>query len=156
MSGGSTTRTEPWAEQKPYLQQGFKQAAGLYNQGPPAFYPGQTLAGFSPAQQLAQRSTMGYATGPRPAAQQAAAGGVPWGSDYAGPISALSSSNQAASDAAAFHASLTGMPNLANIATAPTIVSANPGSVWGDYMDEVETETRTDAGSLGGWDIGYT
>ena len=73
MAGGSTTRTEPWAEQKPYLQQGFKQAAGLYNQGPPAFYPGQTLAGFSPAQQMAQRATMGYAMGPRPAAQQAAA-----------------------------------------------------------------------------------
>ena len=73
MSGGSTTRTEPWAEQKPYLQQGFTQAAGLYNQGAPAFYPGQTLAGFSPAQQMAQQSTMGYATGPRPAAQQAAA-----------------------------------------------------------------------------------
>ena len=73
MSGGSTTRTEPWAEQKPYLQQGFQQASGLYNQGAPAFYPGQTLAGFSPAQQMAQQSTMGYATGPRPAAQQAAA-----------------------------------------------------------------------------------
>jgi len=41
------------------------------------------------------------------ARRTAAAGGVPWGSDYAGPISALSSSNQVASDAAAFHANLT-------------------------------------------------
>ena len=74
MSGGTTTTTtEPWAEQKPYLEQGFKQAAGLYNRGAPQYYPGQTLAGFSPAQQMAQRSTMGYAMGPRPAAQQAAA-----------------------------------------------------------------------------------
>jgi len=60
------------------------------------------------------------------ARRTAAAGGVPWGSDYANRMGALSSSNQAALDAAAFHASLTGMPNLANIATAPTIVSANP------------------------------
>jgi hypothetical protein len=98
MSGGSTTRTEPWAEQKPYLQQGFQQAAGLYNQGPPAFYPGQTLAGFSPAQQMAQQATMGYAMGPRPAAQQAAAekamiGGLSGGVDmstFSPMVSALS------------------------------------------------------------------
>ena len=73
MGGGSTTRTEPWAEQKPYLQTGFKEAERLAKAGPPSFYPGQTLAGFTPAQQMAQRATMGYATGPRPAAQQAAA-----------------------------------------------------------------------------------
>ena len=98
MAGGSTTRTEPWAEQKPYLQQGFQQAQGLYNQGPPAFYPGQTLAGFSPAQQMAQQATMGYAMGPRPAAQQAAAekaliGGLSGGVDmstFSPMVSALS------------------------------------------------------------------
>ena len=73
MAGGSTTRTEPWAEQKPYLEQGFKEAGRLYDQGAPNFYPGQTLAGFNPAQQLAQRSTVNYATGPRAGAQQAAA-----------------------------------------------------------------------------------
>jgi len=93
------------------------------------------------------------------ARRTAAAGGVPWGSDYANRMGALSSSNQAALDAAAFHASLTGMPNLANIATAPTIVSANPASVWGDYMDEVETEAGGDGsagrGSFEGMDAGY-
>ena len=73
MSGGSTTRTEPWAEQKPYLVSGFTEADRLAKQGAPAFYPGQTLAGFSPAQQMAQTGTMNYLTGPRPAAQQAAA-----------------------------------------------------------------------------------
>ena len=75
MAGGTsaTTRTEPWTEQKPYLQTGFKEAERLAKAGPPSFYPGQTLAGFTPAQQMAQRATMGYATGPRPAAQQAAA-----------------------------------------------------------------------------------
>ena len=43
---------------------------------------------------------------------------------------------------------------LANIATAPTIVSANPGSVWGDYMDEVETEAGTGVDTTG-VDTGY-
>ena len=36
MSGGSkstTTRTEPWAEQKPYLETGFKRAEDLYTTG---------------------------------------------------------------------------------------------------------------------------
>ena len=73
MSGGSTTRTEPWAEQKPYLTKGFEEAGRLYEKGAPNFYPGQTLAGFNPAQQLAQRSAINYATGPRAGAQQAAA-----------------------------------------------------------------------------------
>ena len=73
MAGGSTTRTVPWEEQKPYLVSGFKEAEKLAKQGAPAFYPGQTLAGFSPAQQMAQSGTMNYLTGPRPAAQQAAA-----------------------------------------------------------------------------------
>ena len=73
MSGGSTTRTEPWDEQKPYLVSGFTEADRLAKQGAPEFYPGQTLAGFSPAQQMAQTGTMNYLTGPRPAAQQAAA-----------------------------------------------------------------------------------
>ena len=76
MSGGSTTRTEPWAEQKEYLKGGFEQAENLYNRGPAAFYPGQTLAGFAPAQQMAQQATLGYATGPRPAAMQAGAEGA--------------------------------------------------------------------------------
>ena len=67
--------TKSWGQQ-PYLIGGFEQARKLYDlsggQGP-AYYPGQTLAGFSPEQQLAQRATMRYATGPRAGAQQAAA-----------------------------------------------------------------------------------
>ena len=73
MAGGSTTRTEPWAEQKPYLEAGFREAGRLYNQGPPSYYQGPTLAGFDPAQQVAQRATLGYALGPRPQALQGAA-----------------------------------------------------------------------------------
>jgi hypothetical protein len=93
MSGGSrvtTTESGPWGGyvgdpefkgtqswgQQPYLIGGMEQARSLYDmQGGmgPDYYGGPTVAGFSPEQQLAQRSTMGYATGPRPAAQQAAA-----------------------------------------------------------------------------------
>ena len=73
MSGGAVTTTEPWKEQKPYLEAGFRQAADLYNQGPPSYYEGPTLAGFDPASQTAQRATLGYALGPRPQALQGAA-----------------------------------------------------------------------------------
>jgi len=78
MAGGArTTTTEPWAEQLPYLTQGFEQAENLYNRflagGGPNYYGGPTLAGFDPAQQVAQRGTIGYALGPRPQALQGAA-----------------------------------------------------------------------------------
>jgi len=73
MAGGATTRTEPWAEQKPYLETGFQEAGRLYGQGVPDYYPGATLAGFDPSQTAAQQAVLGYAMGPRPAAQQAAA-----------------------------------------------------------------------------------
>ena len=73
MGGSATTRTEPWSEQKPYLQTGFKEAGRLYGQGVPEYYPGATLAGFDPSQTAAQQAMLGYAMGPRPAALQAGA-----------------------------------------------------------------------------------
>lgn len=61
MSGGggqtnSTTKTtsDPWAEQKPYLIQGMKDAQALYKQPGPQYYPGSTVAGFSDAQKKSQ------------------------------------------------------------------------------------------------------
>jgi len=78
MSGGSkstTTRTEPWAEQKPYLETGFKRAEDLYSKGAmtPDYFGGSTTAGFSPVQEAAQTEALGYLTGPRIGAQQMAA-----------------------------------------------------------------------------------
>jgi len=73
MAGGATTRSEPWAEQKPYLTAGFKEAGNLYGQGVPDYYPGATLAGFTPAQTQAQSAVANYVTGTRPAALQAGA-----------------------------------------------------------------------------------
>ena len=73
MAGGATTRTAPWEGQEKYLETGFQEAGRLYGQGVPDYYPGATLAGFDPSQTAAQQATLGYAMGPRPAAQQAAA-----------------------------------------------------------------------------------
>lgn len=77
MCGGgtqvTTATTEPWEQQIPYLTAGFDAAKKLYNQGVPEYYPGETLAGFDPAQTAAHQATLGYAMGPRAAAQQAGA-----------------------------------------------------------------------------------
>jgi hypothetical protein len=74
MSGGSQiTTTEPWAKQQEYLTKGFERAEGLYGQGMPAYYPGQTLAGFDPEQQRAQASMLNYGRGERVGAMQSGA-----------------------------------------------------------------------------------
>ena len=77
MSGGatqvSTSTTEPWEAQQEFLTRGFESAANLYDRGAPKYYGKETLAGFDPATTFAQTSTLGYAGGPRAAAQQAAA-----------------------------------------------------------------------------------
>ena len=78
MAGGGTTvtKTEPWEEQKPYLEAGFQKAGTLYDKyrgKGPSYYGGPTLAGFSPLEQDAQRAVAGYAMGPRAAMQQAGA-----------------------------------------------------------------------------------
>lgn len=54
--GGSQTSTQesnPWVGQQPYLRDLFREAQGLYQQGPQEFYPGTTVAPFSPHQQQA-------------------------------------------------------------------------------------------------------
>ena len=73
MGGGTRTTTqssEPWDIQIPYLKKGFAGAEELLKAGAPAYYQGSTVAGFDPAQQAAQKATLGYAMGPRAAAQQ--------------------------------------------------------------------------------------
>ena len=88
MSGG-TTSTAPWGEitagggvnlggiqgtgQQPFLQAGFGRAAELLKGGPPAYYPNQTLAGFTDPEQQAMADVIGYTQGPRPARMQQSA-----------------------------------------------------------------------------------
>lgn len=76
MGGGTrvtTSESAPWEEQIPYLTAGFDEARRLYDRGAPAYYSKDTLAGFDPAQTAAQHNVLGYAMGPRAAAQQAGA-----------------------------------------------------------------------------------
>ena len=74
MAGGSkVTTTAPWEAQQDYLTRGFERAEGLYGQGMPAYYPGQTLAGFDPEQQRAQASMLNYGRGERVGAMQSGA-----------------------------------------------------------------------------------
>ena len=73
MSGGSrstTTRTEPWAEQKPYLETGFKRAEDLYTTGKltPEYYSDTAVAGFGGLQSEAQAAAETYLKGARPTA----------------------------------------------------------------------------------------
>ena len=49
-SGTQTTIVEPWAAQKPHLQNVFRIAEQLQGTGGPQYYPGQTLATLNPAQ----------------------------------------------------------------------------------------------------------
>jgi hypothetical protein len=46
----STSTSEPWEGQAPYLKGGFQAAADLYKGQAPSFYPGSTVAPFSPTQ----------------------------------------------------------------------------------------------------------
>ena len=43
----STSTTQPWSVQQPFIEQGFNAAQNLYNQNPsgPPYYPGQSYAG---------------------------------------------------------------------------------------------------------------
>ena len=63
----STSTSEPWKEQIPYLEKGFESAEDLWKAPGPEFFPGSTVAGFSPEQQQAhmlgsQRALAGNAT----------------------------------------------------------------------------------------------
>jgi hypothetical protein len=70
MSGGTkvqTTRTEPWEAQMPFLERGFEFTQDLYRGGQlnPAYYGGETVAGFTAPQTAAQETALRYATDPQ-------------------------------------------------------------------------------------------
>ena len=69
----STTEVSPWEAQREYLERGFSDARSLYGRGAPSYYSAPTVASFDPTETAAQRSTIGYVTGPRARAEQAAA-----------------------------------------------------------------------------------
>jgi len=77
MGGGSSTqKSEPWDIQVPYLKKGFAGADQLLQSQLPNYYQGSSVAGFDPAQQIAQQATIGYGMGPRAASMQYGAEGA--------------------------------------------------------------------------------
>ena len=56
MGGGgsqtSTQKSEPWSGQQPYLKDIYGEGQNLYQQGPLEYYPGETVAPFSPQSQM--------------------------------------------------------------------------------------------------------
>lgn len=58
----ATNTSEPWTEQKPYITKGFSEAEKIYNSSGPQYFPGSTVAGFSPEQQQAFGMTTNRAT----------------------------------------------------------------------------------------------
>ena len=67
------TSTAPWGPQQSKIKYGLSEAQRLYDKGGPQYYGGKTLAGFTPAEQRAQRGIYGYAFGPESQALQAGA-----------------------------------------------------------------------------------
>ena len=59
--GDETTTSEPWSGIQPYLQKGYAEAAGIYDQFTPEYYSGQTQAQFSPDQLTAQAGVRDWA-----------------------------------------------------------------------------------------------
>ncbi len=58
----STSNSEPWSDQQPYIKDVMSQAKSLYNAPGPSYYPNSTVAGFSPEQQQAQQLGVQRAT----------------------------------------------------------------------------------------------
>lgn len=56
-----TTNQDPWGPQQPFLTRGFNEAAGLLDQGPNTFYPGQTVADTDPTTTAGQNAMLGGA-----------------------------------------------------------------------------------------------
>ena len=53
--GDTTTKTEPWSGQQPYLTAGFQRAQDLLNSSGPSYFPNATYTNFSPQSQMAMQ-----------------------------------------------------------------------------------------------------
>jgi len=59
--GSQTTKTEPWEGVQPYLSDVYSKAQSYSNTPTPGYFPGQTYAGFTPAQLAAQQGIQDFA-----------------------------------------------------------------------------------------------
>jgi len=79
MSGGGgssgtqtvTQNSNPWSGVQPFLKQGYKDLTANYQGGMPQYYPGQTVADFSPQQQQSIQGITDLATQGNPNFQAA-------------------------------------------------------------------------------------
>lgn len=62
----------PWQPQQDYLKQGFSEAQSLYNDGPAAYYPGQTYTNMDPNTQAGLQAQIGIANDGNPVVNNAA------------------------------------------------------------------------------------
>ncbi len=62
----TTSNTQPWKDQIPFLKSGFQRAESLYKSPGPSYAPFSTVQGFSPVQQQAQQLGINRATGGNP------------------------------------------------------------------------------------------
>jgi hypothetical protein len=65
----TTSEAAPWGGQQPYLQDIFRESQNQYYAGGPQYFPGQTVAPFSPQQQMAMGMTTQRALGGDPSQQ---------------------------------------------------------------------------------------
>jgi hypothetical protein len=74
-SGSEKTKTKqessPWSPQIPFIKYGMDEAARLYQQASPTYYPGSTVAPFSPEQNQAMDMTRARAMGGNQTMRQA-------------------------------------------------------------------------------------
>lgn len=74
-SPATTTQvSEPWAEQKPYLERGFQEAESLYEAGMPEFYQGKTIADPAWATTYGLQEAQKHALNPMQGSMQSAQG----------------------------------------------------------------------------------
>ena len=84
MSKGDNVETqenEPWSQASPYITDGFKESANLYNNFDPTYYSGTSQAGFSPDQLTAQQGMRDFAVQGAPELMNPAIQGFQQGMD---------------------------------------------------------------------------
>ena len=75
----TTKEQEPWSQARPYIKEGFEEAANLYNNFQPSFYSGPTQASFSPDQLTAQQGMRDFAVKGAPEIMNPAIGAYQYG-----------------------------------------------------------------------------
>lgn len=130
--GSTTSQTQPWTEQQPYLEQGFQQAANIYGQGPAAYYPGQTYSDLSDPTLQGLNAQTSIASSPNPLGANATSYATNvLGGNSDNPYSDILNSGTSGLQQTASGANLTNNPTL------DSVYDAAARKVKQDYTDTV-------------------